>query len=292
MKTSLFVWSVSTRKISCFIVGDFNVNLLKCDPNDVMDDFLNTFYSSYFFPLIHRPTRVGDHSVSLLDNIFTNFLGKGMNSGILLSDLSDHFPIFQCSLLQADGINYTKKPKYKRIMTKSNTSKFENMLANMSWDDIYETNNADLAYKKFMNIVNTSFNHCFPLGSSFKKNSQDLNKPWFTDDLLKLLKKKNKLYKKYALNPTPLTHGAYKSCRNKYIHSIRSAKKNYFGEEFKRYSNDTKNTWKVINQILHRGEINSKLPLVFHDSENAVNIPFDIVQKFYDFFCKYWSGFS
>lgn len=51
------------------------------------------------------------------------------------------------------------------------------------------------------------------------------SKPWFTVDLFKLLRKRNKLYRKYISNPTPFTHGVYKSYRNKYINSIRSAKK-------------------------------------------------------------------
>ena len=91
-----------------------------------------------------------------------------------------------------------------------------------------------------MKVISFSFNECFQIGNSARKYNQDFSKPWFTVDLLKLLRKKNKLYRKYISNPTPLTHGVYKSYRNKYIHSIRSAKKKYFSEKFKRCSKDIK----------------------------------------------------
>ena len=94
-----------------------------------------------------------------------------------------------------------------------------------------------------MKVISLSFNECFLIATFTKKYSQDFNKPWFTVDLLKMLRKKNKLYRKYIINPTTLTHSVYKSHKYKYIHSIRAAKKKYFSEKFMRYSKDTKTTW-------------------------------------------------
>ena len=46
------------------------------------------------FPLINKPTCITNHSATLIDNIFSNALGIGHNSEILVNDLSDHLPIF------------------------------------------------------------------------------------------------------------------------------------------------------------------------------------------------------
>lgn len=55
-------------------------------------------------------------------------------------------------------------------MSKSNISKFKDMLASISWDDLYEGNNADFAYQNFiLKVISFSFNECFPIGSSTKK---------------------------------------------------------------------------------------------------------------------------
>ena len=54
------------------------------------------FYSYGFMPLINRPTRIAHTSASIIDNILTNNHTDIANSqhGILLTDVSDHFPIF------------------------------------------------------------------------------------------------------------------------------------------------------------------------------------------------------
>lgn len=100
------------------------------------------------------------------------------------------------------------------------------MLASNSWDDLYEEQNADVAYQILLRVISSSSSFkYFPIGSSIKNCNQGFNKTWFTVGLLKVLRKKNKLYRKYVLNPTHFTHGVYKSYRNKYINSIRHAKK-------------------------------------------------------------------
>ena len=53
-----------------YITGDFNVNTLphmKKGPST--QEFTNKFSSNYCFPFINKPTRVTDHSASLIDNI-------------------------------------------------------------------------------------------------------------------------------------------------------------------------------------------------------------------------------
>lgn len=93
----------------CYILGDFNINLFKNKLDTITGEFLNILYSSYFFSLIHESTRVKENSATLIDNILTNSLSEGMKSGVLYSDLSDHFPIFQYSLIKVDRAKHTKK---------------------------------------------------------------------------------------------------------------------------------------------------------------------------------------
>lgn len=62
-------------------------------------------------------------------------------------------------------------------------------------------------------------------------------------------------------------------------------KSNTLVKKFKKCSKDIKSTWKVINQLLQREKANSELPSDLVDGENYFNDPFDIAQKFNDFFC-------
>ena len=84
-----------------FICGYFNVDFLNQNDGSVQS-LQNIFYSYYLLPVnavITQPTRVTDHSETLIDNIFVSKPGN-IISGNIVSDLSDHFPIF-CVAKQA-----------------------------------------------------------------------------------------------------------------------------------------------------------------------------------------------
>ena len=59
------------------------------------NDILNYMLSSSFYPLISRPTRITSTSATLIDNIFINSLEDNFTCGLILTDISDHLPIFQ-----------------------------------------------------------------------------------------------------------------------------------------------------------------------------------------------------
>ena len=51
-------------------MGDFNIDLLKLRKINTLMMFLNQMFSSSFYPLISRPTRITSRSAALFDNIF------------------------------------------------------------------------------------------------------------------------------------------------------------------------------------------------------------------------------
>ena len=54
------------------IMGDFNIDLLKCHTSSYSHDFLSSLQSCYLIPAIDKPTRVCQTSATLIDNIFLN----------------------------------------------------------------------------------------------------------------------------------------------------------------------------------------------------------------------------
>lgn len=78
----------------CTIMGDFNLYLLQVQSHKETDDFLNVLGSSFFQLQILQPTRITDHSATLIDNIFFNSLEHFTVSGNLVYDLTDHLPNF------------------------------------------------------------------------------------------------------------------------------------------------------------------------------------------------------
>ena len=80
----------------CYLIGDFNINLLNHESYGPTSDFVDLMTSNSFLPLISRPTRITATSATLIDNIFTNYLENCGDScqGLLVTDVTDHYPIF------------------------------------------------------------------------------------------------------------------------------------------------------------------------------------------------------
>ena len=57
---------------SIYRKGDFNVNLLNIDADQLTADFYQTLISYSLIPTITKPTRITHHTATLIDDIFTN----------------------------------------------------------------------------------------------------------------------------------------------------------------------------------------------------------------------------
>ena len=78
-----------------FIVGDFNINCLDYTTNSKTKKFMNHMFSKGMLSVVNRPTRVTKTSSSCIDHIYINsYFDRDILSGIIKTDLTDHFPIF------------------------------------------------------------------------------------------------------------------------------------------------------------------------------------------------------
>ena len=78
--------------------------------------------SHYFLPHILHPTRVTDHSATVIDNIFSNNTSYKTISGNIISQISDRFPQF--IILNHVTINYKNRSYAKRDFSHFNKQKF------------------------------------------------------------------------------------------------------------------------------------------------------------------------
>ena len=69
-----------------YIMGDFNVHLLRLDAHGPRSDFLGE--------LISLPTRLTDTTATLIDSIWTNKFAEKIKSGHVTVRVADHLPIF------------------------------------------------------------------------------------------------------------------------------------------------------------------------------------------------------
>jgi hypothetical protein len=81
---------------SCYIVGNYNLDLLRYNDNMPTQEFVDRLFSYSFYPLSNPARIITSHTATLIDNIFTNQLSDNIFNGIVLNDLSDYLPIFPC----------------------------------------------------------------------------------------------------------------------------------------------------------------------------------------------------
>ena len=68
--------SIKQEEKICYLMGDYDINLLNVESHGSISDFNDIMYSNGFMPLITRPTRVTESTATLIDNIFTNRLNS------------------------------------------------------------------------------------------------------------------------------------------------------------------------------------------------------------------------
>ena len=78
-----------------FVIGDININSLDYEFNNIVKNIFNASFKNGMFTVITRPTRVTSHSSTVIAHILTNtILTKNIPSGIVKTDISNHFLIF------------------------------------------------------------------------------------------------------------------------------------------------------------------------------------------------------
>lgn len=252
----------------CAIIGDFNIDLLKFESHPDTDNFINNLMSSHFQPHILQPTRITDHSSTLIDNIFFNSTVHLSMSGNIVYDLTDHLPNFLI-------INkYSHLPKnikiYKRDFSKFNQSAMINDFESLNWEEILpSTDDPNIIFDSFHEKVSQIIDFHIPVKQLSKQELKFRSKPWITQGIRKSIKIKNNLYKKYIKSRTIYYYTKFKLYRNKINHLCKISKKNYYNNYFTYNISDSKKMWNGIKQIITLKSHNNNIPskIVSNDIE-------------------------
>ena len=154
---------LSTEDKIAYLMGDFNIDLLKIEDEEKVNNFFNTLTSNLFVPHITLPTRITSHSKTLIDNIFSNDPNFSRAiSGNFTFSISDHLPQF---LLVPKETNNT--PKKHNIFKRSKKYEKEDIVAdfiNTNWNDIIspEKMDSNYSFQMFNNKVEELVNKHLP----------------------------------------------------------------------------------------------------------------------------------
>ena len=134
-----------------FVMGDFNIDLLKHASNNSSHEFIELLLSASFLPLISKPTRVSNHSATLLEILCVIPYLPHAESLIILSDITDHYPIMSCFNLQ-HSLNKSYPLPARRRATPESFASLGASLHRVDWSSVCNTDDVDLSLDNFLSI--------------------------------------------------------------------------------------------------------------------------------------------
>ena len=282
----------------CFLMGDFNANLLNVDTNTHISEFLNNFTSHFFSPYILQPTRVNEHSKTLIDNVFINNVEYKSHSGNLTSQISDH--LIQFVILK--GFKKLKvneeKNNYKRDYSFFNYNEFKNDLFDLNWNTILEIPglSANAGFDIFLQTITRLLDEHAPIKKLSKREISLKAKPWITTKISNLMIKRDKIFKSFCKEKNDevkqKTHVRYKRLRNYVVKLIKDSKKEHYVNFFQKNTNNIRKTWDGIKSLV---TLKPKAQTVVNSivtPKGVISSNRDIAEEFNNFFSSVGSTIS
>ena len=274
------------------LVGDMNSDLIKFDNDTDGQALIDITSNRGFIQVISRPTRITDHSATLIDHIYTNKIENLVSASILTIDLSDHLATFATISLDGDirvnNIHQNNCDKAGfRLYNAANDEKFRQLINDENWD-IPDDLDAQGQYDHFMDIYTKHYNTAYPLITKRerRKNERILPKPWILPWLEDACDRKNRLYHAYVKNPTIENKTKYSKMRKFTSKHIKIAKDKYHNNYFEQYKENSKKQWQMINSLLNRKNKKSGF-IKLQDSDGTItNTPNLVAEKFNDYFAN------
>ena len=178
------------------MLGDFNIDLLKYELSDSINNFIDTLRSNFLLPHILLPTRISKTS-TLIDNIFSISTSLAeIGSGNITSTFSDHLPQFLFFRDFLSKIPAVKSNILKHDWRKFESNKFISDFNQTDWEQILCTEKSDVNFSmnQYLSKIDSLLEIHAPLKKLNKKELKFLTKPWITHKVYKILLKRKIIY--------------------------------------------------------------------------------------------------
>ena len=276
--------TINEEHKSILILGDFNIDLLKFERHGKTNLFIEHIYSLGLSTLITKPTRITEFSATIIDHAYTNIHKCSTQSGIIITDVADHFGIF--TIIQKQTREQPKQSSTIRSFKPKNIMHFNNILSNSDFSQVTSSNCVITAYNQFLDIIQTCFETSFPAKTVKCRQAHINREPWITQGILKSAKTKSKLHRRKLNNPTMENYTNYKLFCINFQRIKRQAKFQYYREYLLQNKNDIKKTWSLLKSLVSNGAVSSTLPSEFVADNLVITHPCKIANAFNAFFAK------
>jgi sarcosine oxidase/L-pipecolate oxidase len=236
---------LNSKKLNTYLFLDSNLNLLLTNTDATVSNYHDTILNNGYLQTITRATRIHNNHSSLIDHILTNSPSTNTHSGILVSDISDHF--FTFTLPDYQKKREAPKTYSARNFSNTNIQNFRLALRTLTWNTTLSSNSVDESYNHFWADFKPIYDSHFPkMTRKPNKNRQKISN-FLTPELLAARRTKLELHKIYLASPTPDNKANYTKHRNEYNTAVRKQKAQYY-EQSLAASRNSKDTWHILKE--------------------------------------------
>ena len=237
------------------LLGDFNINqLMKEKP--AYKYFLNTIIEPLVLTqLIKEPTRITKTTSTLIDLMLVNSPENVKHTGVTdIPGISDHCMIYCAYELKKK--KFIPKIIRRRDFRNFSEVKFKRDLSNAPWGNIYSLEEKDIDNQ--VTIVENLYNEVINKHAPFRevRVKKPIRASWMSDEIIKLMDKRDKYKNKYNLHKSPLIYDAYRNLKNQVNHMIRKAKIDEMNEVINSKINDSK---KIYTALKDKNIVSAKI---------------------------------
>ena len=251
------------------IAGDFNINWINDDNSRHLKQLTNYFNLKQS---VREATRISNHSRTLIDHVYSNF-DTVHSSTETNYKVSDHETIF--INIENDHDRESNKIKI-RCWNRYSKQTMSQLVAD-SLDFHAITGDLDTKAAVLTNTLKECTNSLV-----FDKivNLSNSNS-WYSLDLLRLKRKRDKKYKKFCRSNDQDDWQAYTAARNTYSRALKKTRCEYIQRKIDQHQNNSKELWKILKSLI-KSKSNSSKSITF------AGIECDIEEVISEKFNKYF----
>lgn len=235
---NLLISSSSYQNI--IICGDINIDIHDNNSDRNSCNYLNLLAFHGLLPAHTLPT----HGNTCLDHFIVKTKSKG-NILVAQSTLTDHYTVMLSLTLGYK--NNKASATYKRV----DAAGLTNSINEIDFSCIYNESDPNIAVMVLINLISNAIKSNTRIFTPSKRKK--ILKPWITPGLLKCMKNRDNLHKKFKNQPqNSILKVTYLRYRNFCNNILKQVKQNYERDEIKKAGSNNRKLWKVINNVTNR----------------------------------------
>ena len=160
--------------------------------------------------------------------------------------------------------DHSHKYKTNRNIKKVDILKYIKDIGQVKWDCVYNATHVSTAYSEFEKALLNVIDKHAPLK---RKRIKKKESPWITDDILQLIRNRNKLKQHAKLTKKIEDWKRYKKARNYITTEIRKAKREHVTNTIKTSNNQSDEVWKSLSYVMPKKKSSEKILEIERDGK-------------------------